>query len=189
MKSKKIICHYQTTVAMSLYLGLVLSLVSGETPCWSMAFLLLLLACANDCCCSFWGCFCSCTFSGISRLSCFSWFWSFNLVFIKWGLSLFKSDILTGFKKNSSAPSSKHLLQFHCLVRNFTSENIHKKKKNKGKTQISLPHYLLILEGTFSDDIITTGMFLKDEDSWNQRKSYKLWFSDWMSQHIIMIDS
>jgi hypothetical protein len=26
-----------------------------------------------------------------------------------WGLSLFKSDSLTGFKKNSSAPSSKHL--------------------------------------------------------------------------------
>lgn len=31
--------------------------------------------------------------------------------------------------------------------------------------------YLLILEGTFSDDIITTGMFLNDDDSWNSRKN------------------
>lgn len=48
------------------------------------------------------------------------------------GISLLTSDCLTGLRKKSSAPSSKHLL---------------------------------ILEGIFSEDIITTGMSFKYDDS------------------------
>ena len=33
--------------------------------------------------------------------------------------------------------------------------------------------YLLILEGTFSDDMITTGMFLKDDDSCKNHEDKK----------------
>lgn len=104
----------QTTVVMPLYLGLVLS---GESPS-SMVFRLLLFG-GGDCCnCWWWWCTfscCSCLISELSNFwlvcsSWFSWFWSLDLVFTIWGLSLFKSDNLTGFKKNSSAPSSKHLL-------------------------------------------------------------------------------
>lgn len=110
----------QTTVAMPLYLGLVLS---GESPS-SKVFLLLLLescCCCCDCCCCC-GCCCCCSccscdwnsgFSVSSSLSscflCFSCIGSFNFVFSIWGLSLFTSASRTGFKKNSSAPSSKHL--------------------------------------------------------------------------------
>lgn len=102
-----------TTAAMSLYLGLVLS---GERFS-SMAFLLLLPDglgddccwwCWTCCCCCCW-CFCDLISSSSRSSSCFSCSWSLGMAFIMWGLSLFRSDCLTGFKKNSSAPSSKHL--------------------------------------------------------------------------------
>ena len=62
-------------------------------------------SCSRCCCCSSawdwlesgWS---SVVLSGLSHLS---------LVFNMWGLSLLTSESWTGFKKNSSAPSSKHL--------------------------------------------------------------------------------
>ena len=51
--------------------------------------LLLLSLC---CCCSWWHC-------------------SLHLLFSMWGFSLLMSDSRTGFRKNSSAPSSRHLIQ------------------------------------------------------------------------------
>lgn len=149
------VIFYHTTVAMPLYLGLVLS-VSGESPC-SMVFLLLLLACCSDgCCCSIvgcgfdsdsgwgsWGfgaCFwsfwricwaCCCRTSEFSIFSAVPCFWSFDLVFFMWGLSLFKSDSLTGFKKNSSAPSSKHLVVSFRYSSEFHFKNMFIGKRKK----------------------------------------------------------
>lgn len=174
--------NHQTTVVRPLYLGLVLS---GERPS-SKAFLLLLLECC--CCerclsCCWWWCCCS-SFSSCDRdsgfpdsslFSRFSCFGSFNFVFIIWGLSLFTSDSRTGFKKNSSAPSFKHLLPIiHVLI--ICNSGVDNQRYQLSKSQTKgvpiiflFSRYLLILEGTFSDDIITTGMSLRDEDSCQTR--------------------
>ena len=103
---------------------------------------------------------------------------------IKWGLSLFTSDIWTGFRKNSSAPSSKHLIQnpspksyistiewiiwFWYGVIYVSRESCRSDEKIvwfKNTPKVNFPH-LLILEGTFSDDMITTGISFRSVDSW-----------------------
>jgi hypothetical protein len=48
----------------------------------------------------------------LSRSSSSSWWQcSLHLLFIMWGFSLLMSDSRTGFRKNSFAPSSRHLVQ------------------------------------------------------------------------------
>ena len=75
--------------------------------------------------------------------------------------SLDTSDGLTGFSRKSSAPSSKHLKitkQHQHYYKNFQH---HEKDKN---TLDDPQNYLLILFGTFSDDMITTGISLNSDD-------------------------
>lgn len=122
-------CH-QITVR-PLYLGLVLS---GESPS-SMVFLLLLLF---DCCCCCCCCCCGCdsdtdfsdssvfssSSSSFSSFSSFSCGWSLILALIMWGFSRFTSDIWTGFRKNSSAPSSKHLQRIRPVSSNSAENSV-----------------------------------------------------------------
>lgn len=115
---------------MPLYLGLVLSDESSS----SMDFLLLLLlccscccccsscfsVCCNSCCCCCCGCCCCggccCLGSGFWHSWSKSCFCCPYLALNIWGLSLFTSDSRTGFRKNSSAPSSKHLIFDNCQL-------------------------------------------------------------------------
>lgn len=120
------------------------------------------------------------------------------MVFNMWGLSLLTSESRTGFKKNSSAPSSKHLFPIinqnppfnqiqtstTTLIETRFSEfnHISQGLKNtfimnsssiyqQSSSYISLFSYLLILAGTFSDDIITTGMFFRVLDPCKTRET------------------
>lgn len=93
-----LINHHITVATPLSYLRLLLSAATSSSMA---AFLLLPFVCGCGCC--------SNDSNSVSDSVVSSWFSSFAFAFIMCGFSLLTSHNRTGFRKNSSAPSSKHL--------------------------------------------------------------------------------